>query len=539
MKKSALLVVGVPLAFIALMSSLLLVIIGSDDETDCAPLTSTPGGADLPPGSKAMPMKAGSFTISDVFGSRSGGHKGVDMAADDGTSIYSAGDGKVVAAGSASGFGHWIVVDHNIGGSVVSTVYGHMWESGVLVSTGDTVRAGQEIGRVGSDGESSGPHLHFEVVPGGRFSGGDQIDPLPWLQGAAEPGGGSTQSPSPTPAPAPAPDVSVAGGELPALPASKGSEEHWQVDTVRLARSIAVTFPEIQTIGGWRPSDPYPDHPSGRAADIMIPDYQTGAGKALGDRVAAYVLANAQAFHVEYIIWRQTYIPVGGEPNTMEDRGGDTANHYDHVHVTVAGGGYPNGDTRIGPAPAEGATPKPGCAPQPDEHSELAPGTVPPELEPWYRKAGALCPDITAPLLAAQGKQESGFDTRAQSPAGAQGVAQFLPGTATATASDGQPYVLDADGNGTASVWDAGDAIIGQGRYMCDIANKVRGWVDQGKVSAPNGIAELTLAGYNAGEGAVLSSGGFPTGHSDYVTQTRPYVDKILATEREFSRTLT
>ena len=57
------------------------------------------------------------------------------------------------------------------------------------------------------------------------------------------------------------------------------SEEHMQIDTIRIARAVAQRFPEIETIGGWRPYDAYPDHPSGRAADIMIPHWDTEEGK--------------------------------------------------------------------------------------------------------------------------------------------------------------------------------------------------------------------------------------------------------------------
>lgn len=133
-----------------------------------------------------------------------------------------------------------------------------------------------------------------------------------------------------------------AGGSLPPL-GSKGSEAHLQVDSVRVARAVAAKFPQIQTIGGYRPSDPYPDHPSGRAVDVMIPNYGSAEGKALGKQVADYVMQNKAAFNVEYIIWDQTYTPASGTGNVMEDRGSDTQNHKDHVHITTKGGGTPNG----------------------------------------------------------------------------------------------------------------------------------------------------------------------------------------------------
>ncbi|MFF2082496.1 peptidoglycan DD-metalloendopeptidase family protein [Nocardia sp. NPDC058176] len=336
-------------------------------------VTGTPSlAAGVGPLRRTLPLETGTFTISDVFGSRGGDHKGIDMAADDGTTIYSVSDGRVVAAGPASGFGNWIVVDAvDTNGRAYSAVYGHMWDSGVKVRTGDTVTAGQPIGMVGSAGESSGPHLHFEIVPGGRFTGGRQIDPMPWLDGA------------------PTPDV-----------------------------------------GG------------------------------------------ARAF--------------SADPRCVRGFGG-------------AGG-------------------------------VLADGKVPAELEIWYRRAGTVCPEISSSLLAAQAKQESGFRRGLTSPAGAQGLAQFLPGTAAGiNPDDGLPYVLDSDGNGTASVWDDGDAIIGQARYMCAIARKVAGWIAEGRVSGDP--TALTLAGYNAGEGAVLASGGMPNQYAAHYSETRPYVTNILSME--------
>ncbi len=97
-------------------------------------------------------------------------HRGVDMAAALGTPIFAARDGRVVAAGPADGFGNWIVVESQVDGKTVSTVYGHMSRDGVLVRQGDTVKAGQQIGKIGSEGQSSGPHLHFEIWEGSRMN---------------------------------------------------------------------------------------------------------------------------------------------------------------------------------------------------------------------------------------------------------------------------------------------------------------------------------------------------------------------------------
>lgn len=126
----------------------------------------------------AQPMTAGSYSITSGFGMRDGAmHKGLDMAAPVGTPILAAASGTVAAAGSASGFGQWIVLDHIIDGKKWSTVYGHMYPDGVLVRTGAIVTKGQHIANVGSNGVSTGAHLHFEVWDGGRLTGGHAVDP--------------------------------------------------------------------------------------------------------------------------------------------------------------------------------------------------------------------------------------------------------------------------------------------------------------------------------------------------------------------------
>lgn len=113
--------------------------------------------------------------ITSNYGPRGGSmHYGVDIAAPMYTPIYSAGDGVVVQAGSASGFGQAIYIQHDNGDV---TVYGHI--ETIYVDAGQQVVAGQEIAGVGSRGFSTGPHLHFEVQQGGI--GGTRVDPLDWL----------------------------------------------------------------------------------------------------------------------------------------------------------------------------------------------------------------------------------------------------------------------------------------------------------------------------------------------------------------------
>lgn len=136
------------------------------------PTTSvTPQEGVSPSGQKVVLPAAGRFTSG--FGPRWGRmHNGIDIANGIGTPIYSVMDGTVINAGPAQGFGKWVRVRHDDG---TVTVYGHVHSFNV--SVGQRVTAGQQIAEMGNEGQSTGPHLHFEVRPGG----GDAIDPVPWL----------------------------------------------------------------------------------------------------------------------------------------------------------------------------------------------------------------------------------------------------------------------------------------------------------------------------------------------------------------------
>ncbi|WP_342767636.1 M23 family metallopeptidase [Geodermatophilus normandii] len=120
-----------------------------------------------------LPVSGARFTSG--FGSRWGTfHYGIDLAAPIGTPEYAAMDGVVVRAGAASGFGLAVYVLHDNGDV---TVYGHMNE--ILVEPGQFVEAGETIALLGNRGQSTGPHLHFEVHRGGM--NGRKVDPVPWL----------------------------------------------------------------------------------------------------------------------------------------------------------------------------------------------------------------------------------------------------------------------------------------------------------------------------------------------------------------------
>lgn len=112
-------------------------------------------------------------TFTSGFGTRWGAqHLGIDIANAIGTPVVAVAEGTVIEAGPASGFGQWVRVLHSDG---TITVYGHVNE--FIAHTGDHVQAGQEIATIGNMGQSTGPHLHFEVW----LKGTTKVDPQPWL----------------------------------------------------------------------------------------------------------------------------------------------------------------------------------------------------------------------------------------------------------------------------------------------------------------------------------------------------------------------
>ncbi|MEA5655249.1 SH3 domain-containing protein [Cutibacterium granulosum] len=103
-----------------------------------------------------------------------------------------------------------------------------------------------------------------------------------------------------------------------------------------IINNVLQNFSQITTIYGVRPHDPYPDHPSGHAIDLMLPNYKSN--EALGWKMAKYYQAHASELGVSYIIFHQQIWSVARDSEGwrhMEDRGGDTANHMDHVHITT------------------------------------------------------------------------------------------------------------------------------------------------------------------------------------------------------------
>lgn len=136
-----------------------------------------------------FPLPAGTWSVSSEYGMRIHPifhvrlmHTGVDLAAPSGTPVLATADGRVVAAEDAGSAGNHVGILHTVGGQPVVSVYKHLRVGGRFVSVGDVVTVGQLIGEVGSTGTSTGPHLHFEVRPGGFAE--SAIDPSPWLDAA-------------------------------------------------------------------------------------------------------------------------------------------------------------------------------------------------------------------------------------------------------------------------------------------------------------------------------------------------------------------
>ncbi|MEM9421293.1 MAG: M23 family metallopeptidase [Pseudomonadota bacterium] len=127
----------------------------------CASTPSRPAGHFIQP----VP----GFDISSGFGRRNGRpHNGLDFRAPRGTVIRASADGVVSFAGWQTGFGRIVILDHSRG---TQTYYAHM--QGFAVTVGQEVMQGEVIGFVGTSGNATGPHLHFEVRQGGK-----PLDPL-------------------------------------------------------------------------------------------------------------------------------------------------------------------------------------------------------------------------------------------------------------------------------------------------------------------------------------------------------------------------
>jgi cell wall-associated NlpC family hydrolase len=144
----------------------------------------------------------------------------------------------------------------------------------------------------------------------------------------------------------------------------------------------------------------------------------------------------------------------------------------------------------------------------------LAKGAVPASYQLLVQEWGNLCPAINPALLAAQLYQESGWNAKAQSPANARGIAQFIPGT---WATHG----VDGDKDGDRDIWDPNDAIPSAASYDCSLAKYVK--------DVPGDPTKNMLASYNAGAYAVIKYAGVPP-----YRETQNYVKSITTLAKSF-----
>jgi murein DD-endopeptidase MepM/ murein hydrolase activator NlpD len=130
------------------------------------------------------PLPAGT-AISSPFGYRvapcagcSTYHEGIDLLGGAGNPVEAIADGIVAQVGNPSGgLGVYVVIDHLINGQRVTSVYAHMALGSMKLSVGDVVSRGDVVGKVGSTGQSTGPHLFFQIKLGGTQA----VNPTPWL----------------------------------------------------------------------------------------------------------------------------------------------------------------------------------------------------------------------------------------------------------------------------------------------------------------------------------------------------------------------
>jgi len=128
----------------------------------------------------------------------------------------------------------------------------------------------------------------------------------------------------------PQPTKKASGISYAPCPSGSAVESGLTPDAIRVHRAVCARFPDVSSYGGWRSGGG--EHSEGRALDIMV------SSSSLGDAIASWVRANYARLGVSEVIWAQRIWTVQRASEGwrwMEDRGSVTANHYDHVHVTV------------------------------------------------------------------------------------------------------------------------------------------------------------------------------------------------------------
>lgn len=316
------------------------------------------GSGDVPESGRVVfPLPPGSWVRTSGFGMRvhpiTGErklHTGVDFAAAEGTPISAAADGRVAFAGPASGYGNLILIEHTIDGRSIVSGYAHMYATTIDVQAGDVVTAGQHIADVGAAGYATGPHLHFEIRPGGPDAA--PVGPEPWLAdhhatsiatASTVTDAGCGDGPDAVPAGNPAP---YADGDPNRMVDDPTSDGQITARTAYALAQVRTHFPSTAWACWSQRSGPS-EHPLGRACDgtfgNSIGTAATGPALDLGWAVTNWLKAHARTLGVEYLIWQGRIwsdaradegwrLYDGGG---MHDPSAVTGGHYDHLHFTV------------------------------------------------------------------------------------------------------------------------------------------------------------------------------------------------------------
>lgn len=520
-------------------------------------------------GQLGAPLDPQYMQITSPFGYREVGvgtnnHDGTDIAAPGiyGAPIYAVGAGTVTEAGPAQGYGNWVIIRHTLpGGQIVDSLYGHMEDGHVLVKPGQQVTAGQHIADVGNAGWSSGAHLHLGMYPGG-WSSGAGVDPMPWLDKFKAAGGppapsstSPTSPPSPTGPEASSPQLE---GISPYPPGGTQKDESLTAEQQANVRAILAAAKESELTPPARAAVLAGAYSGQRTNFISKAKSGDGAGVGifnqtpLGQMEIDNLATNPKFAASEFFktlkqvanrdpAWATK--PVGDvlvamfpEQVTLRDEFAG----WEQLAINAVTGMWDDAYSKAGApvqqvslAGAEGCDQ--GVTGGGISNEALADGTVPERYRKWIQLAGSLCAGIAPPVLASQLHAENQFrdgDSAPVSETGAQGPAQFMPGT---WATWGQP--VDDAGRptgppGTGDVNAVPDAVMAQGRFMCALNAQVKDGLRSGRIRGDE--LELTIAAYNAGYGAVENAGGMPSG-GDYTTQTQPYVRKIVDNAKRFA----
>lgn len=351
--------------------------------TSSSSASASPASADATAGSSAVvfPLPEGSWTATSPFGYRTHPitgerklHAGADYAAPDGTKIMAVAAGTVTRADYSDSRGGHIVIEHEIEGKTVATMYVHMWQKGIHVDEGDTVKAGQHIADVGSSGQSTGPHLHLEVHLGGED--GTLTDPTAWLKKHGATDLDSPGEDAPTGSASTCEDADGGGdGTAPdpdtnVEPPKKNKDGSWPEEscsepdpsqptregacvtprTVTILKQVDAMGTKDDGIACWDPHEQNAtsDHPKGKACDFTfgtIGQFPKGQDKKDGDALADWLSdkKHAETWGVQYVI-RQGQIwnidrPEDGwrryNGGGVYDPSDPTGGHYDHVHLSM------------------------------------------------------------------------------------------------------------------------------------------------------------------------------------------------------------